>query len=32
MLSEKSIDIKENDLLKIDPELLKILLKTLVKN
>ena len=27
MLSEKSIDIKENDLLKIDPELLKILLK-----
>ena len=27
MLSEKTIDIKENDLLKIDPELLAILLK-----
>lgn len=27
MLPEKSIDIKENDLLKIDPELLSILLK-----
>ena len=27
MLPEKSIDIKENDLLKIDPELLVILLK-----
>ena len=27
MLPEKSIDIKENDLLKIDPELLAILLK-----
>jgi hypothetical protein len=27
MLSEKSIDIKENDLLKIDLELLAILLK-----
>lgn len=27
MLPEKSIDIKENELLKIDPELLAILLK-----
>ena len=27
MLPEQNIDIKENDLLKIDPELLSILLK-----